>query len=47
LEKTPRYFRALSGLRDSLKAQGRGYEAGLIEQQLRDAQKNETRATRR
>ncbi|MDB6147067.1 MAG: Tetratricopeptide 2 repeat protein [Spartobacteria bacterium] len=40
LEKTPRYFRALTGLRDSLKKQGRDYEAGLIEQQLH-AQQND------
>jgi tetratricopeptide (TPR) repeat protein len=47
LEKTPRYFRALAGLRDSLKAQGRSYEAELIDEQLRDTQKSETGAPRR
>jgi tetratricopeptide (TPR) repeat protein len=39
LEKSPRYPRALVGLRDSLKAQNRIYEAGQIDQQLRDTQK--------
>jgi tetratricopeptide (TPR) repeat protein len=38
LEKTPRYGRALTGLRDSLKAQHRDYEAEQIELQLRQAQ---------
>jgi len=38
LEKTPRYFRALTGLRDSLRAQHRDYEAEQIELQLRQAQ---------
>jgi tetratricopeptide (TPR) repeat protein len=36
LQKTPRYSRALAGLRDSLKAQRRDYEALLVEQQLRE-----------
>ena len=35
LEKSPRYARALVGLRDTLKAQGRSYDAEEIEQQLR------------
>jgi tetratricopeptide (TPR) repeat protein len=34
LEKTPRYRPALAGLRDSLKAQHRSYEAGLVDEQL-------------
>jgi tetratricopeptide (TPR) repeat protein len=39
LEKSPRYSRALAGLRDSLKAQNRTYEAEQIDQQLRESQK--------
>jgi tetratricopeptide (TPR) repeat protein len=39
LDKKPRDGRALSGLRDSLKAQGRDYEADQIEQQFKDAWK--------
>lgn len=39
LEKSPRYPLALLGLRDSLKAQNRAYEAEQVDQQLRDAQK--------
>jgi tetratricopeptide (TPR) repeat protein len=39
LEKSPRYRRALAGLRDSLKAQNRGYEAEQIEQQLRESER--------
>ena len=35
LERNPRYGRSLAGLRDSLKAQKRDYEAEQIEQQLR------------
>jgi len=35
LERNPRYARSLAGLRDSLKAQKRDYEAEQIEQQLR------------
>ena len=38
LEKNPRNGRALSGLRDCLKAQNRKYEADQIDQQLRTAQ---------
>jgi len=38
LEKSPRYPRALIGLRDSLKAQNRAYEAEQIDQQLRQLQ---------
>jgi len=38
LDKSPRYARALGGLRDSLKAQSRGYEAEQIDQQLRESQ---------
>ena len=38
LEKSPRYIRALTGLRDSLRAQHRDYEAEQIELQLRQAQ---------
>jgi tetratricopeptide (TPR) repeat protein len=38
LEKTPRYPRALAGLRESLKAQKRIYEAELVDQQLRGTQ---------
>jgi len=38
LEKFPRYYRALAGLRDSLKAQKRDYEATLVDQQLRSVQ---------
>jgi tetratricopeptide (TPR) repeat protein len=34
LEKTPRLVSAMTGLRDSLEAQNRTYEAGLIDQQL-------------
>ena len=34
LEKTPRYVRALTGLRDALQAQNRTYEAQQIEQQI-------------
>jgi tetratricopeptide (TPR) repeat protein len=44
LDRDPRYPRALAGLRDSLKAQGRNYEAELVEQQIRDAAKLETLA---
>jgi tetratricopeptide (TPR) repeat protein len=40
LEKNPRNARALSGLRDCLKAQNRKYEADQIDQQLRAAQAN-------
>jgi tetratricopeptide (TPR) repeat protein len=36
LEKNPRYNRALAGLRDSLKGQGREGEAVLVDQQLRE-----------
>lgn len=39
LEKSPRYSRALLGLRDSLKAQNRGYEAQQVDEQLRAASK--------
>jgi tetratricopeptide (TPR) repeat protein len=39
LEKSPRYRRALAGLRDSLKAQNRSYEAEQIEQQLRESER--------
>lgn len=39
LEKSPRYSRALLGLRDSLKAQNRSYEAEQVDEQLRDASK--------
>jgi len=39
LDRNPRDARALSGLRDTLKAQGRGYEALQIDQQYRDAWK--------
>ena len=39
LEKNPRDGRALSGLRDCLKAQGRKYEADQIDQQFRTAWK--------
>jgi tetratricopeptide (TPR) repeat protein len=39
LEHKPRDARALSGLRDSLKAQGRDYEAEQIDQQFRSAWK--------
>ena len=39
LEKSPRYPRALLGLRDSLKAQNRAYEAEQLDEQLHDAQK--------
>jgi Flp pilus assembly protein TadD len=39
LDLNPRDGRALSGLRDALKAQGREYEALQIEQQYRDAWK--------
>ncbi len=39
LEKTPRYARALVGLRDSLKAQKRFYEAEQIDRQLLESQK--------
>jgi tetratricopeptide (TPR) repeat protein len=35
LERNPRHARSLTGLRDSLKAQKRDYEAEQIEQQLR------------
>jgi hypothetical protein len=35
LERNPRHARSLAGLRDSLKAQKRDYEAEQIEQQLR------------
>jgi tetratricopeptide (TPR) repeat protein len=38
LDKSPRYPRALAGLRDSLRAQKRLYEANQIERQLQDAQ---------
>jgi hypothetical protein len=37
LERNPRYAQSLAGLRDSLKAQKRDYEAEQIEQQLRGA----------
>jgi hypothetical protein len=40
LEKSPRYPRALAGLRDSLKAQNRAYEVEQVEQQLRETQGN-------
>ena len=40
LEKSPRYPRALVGLRDSLKAQNRTHEAEQIERQLREVQRN-------
>lgn len=40
LEKSPRYPRALAGLRDSLKAQNRLYEAAQVDQQLRESQKS-------
>jgi hypothetical protein len=39
LERTPRDARALSGLRDALKAQGRDYEAEQVDQQFRSAWK--------
>lgn len=39
LDRNPRDARALAGLRDALKAQGREYEALQIEQQYRDAWK--------
>lgn len=39
LERKPRDARALSGLRDSLKAQGRDYEAEQIDQQYRSSWK--------
>jgi tetratricopeptide (TPR) repeat protein len=39
LDRNPRDPRALAGLRDTLKAQGREYEALQIEQQYRDAWK--------
>ncbi|HST29795.1 MAG TPA: hypothetical protein VLK27_03025, partial [Chthoniobacterales bacterium] len=39
LERKPRDARALSGLRDSLKAQGHDYEADQIDQQFRAAWK--------
>lgn len=39
LERSPRDARSLSGLRDSLKAQGRDYEAEQIDQQFRSAWK--------
>ena len=38
LEKSPRYFRALTGLRDSLAAQKRVYEAVQVNRQLRESQ---------
>jgi hypothetical protein len=38
LEKNPRYYLALAGLRDSLKAQKRDYDAAQVDQQLRDTQ---------
>jgi tetratricopeptide (TPR) repeat protein len=37
LERNPRHHRSLVGLRDSLKAQRRQYEADQIDQQLREA----------
>ena len=40
LEKSPRYVRALEGLRDSLKAQKRTYESEQIEGQLRETRKD-------
>jgi tetratricopeptide (TPR) repeat protein len=39
LEKSPRYAPALTGLRDSLRAQNRSYEAGQIDEQLRESQR--------
>ena len=39
LDRNPRDGRALAGLRDTLKAQGREYEALQIDQQYRDAWK--------
>lgn len=39
LEKSPRYPRALAGLRDSLKAQNRTYEAEQVDEQLRTSSK--------
>ncbi|MBV9617862.1 MAG: hypothetical protein JO201_01500 [Verrucomicrobia bacterium] len=39
IDKKPRDARALSGLRDSLKAQGRDYEADQIDQQFKSAWK--------
>jgi tetratricopeptide (TPR) repeat protein len=39
LEKNPRNARSLAGLRDSLKAQNRGYEAEQVDQQLSESQK--------
>jgi hypothetical protein len=39
LEKSPRYPRALAGLRDSLKVQNRAYEADQIDRQLRESEK--------
>ena len=39
LDRNPRDPRALSGLRDTLKARGREYEAAQIDQQYRDAWK--------
>jgi hypothetical protein len=40
LEKSPRYYRALAGLRDSLKVQKRNYEAEQVGHQLREAQQD-------
>jgi tetratricopeptide (TPR) repeat protein len=40
LEKSARYFRALAGLRDALKAQGKEYEATKVAEQLREATKS-------
>jgi hypothetical protein len=40
LEKSPRYARALVGLRDSLKAQKRDYEAEQIDRQLRESEQS-------
>ena len=39
LERSPRDGRALAGLRDTLKAQGRDYEAAQLDQQYRAAWK--------
>ena len=39
LDRSPRDGRALAGLRDTLKAQGRDYEAAQLDQQYRAAWK--------
>ena len=45
LERSPRDGRALAGLRDTLKAQGRDYEAAQLDQQYRASWKTAERAT--